>query len=452
MTAEIAIMNKMAVALAADSAVTITNPKGQKIYNSINKLFSLSKYHPVGVMIYGNGQLMGVPWESIIKIYRNRLGTKKYSTLKEYAEDFLSFLDGNNPLFPESEQKNYFERFTYWYFSGLRKEIDDEVRLIIDKDAKIGIEQIKKIVKKVIQKYASKLKKLNNLSCYSDNDIESLLTKYGTELDEIRKKVFEELPIEENEVNLLKDVAAGIFVKDGVERPQRSGVVVAGFGENDVYPSIVEHSVDGVINKKLEYKEMKHGHTGLDNTASILPFAQSEMVHTFMEGVDPVMKELENKYLSEIFHSLPENLLKSLEQCTDDEKEVIRDKIKKTCDGILFDYKQIGETYRRQNHVQPILEAVAFLPKDELAAMAESLVNLTSFKRKISLDAETVGGPIDVAIISKGDGFVWIKRKHYFKPELNPYFFANYFKDGNIVNDRSDHDEITKNKRRKKGI
>jgi hypothetical protein len=44
-----------------------------------------------------------------------------------------------------------------------------------------------------------------------------------------------------------------------------------------------------------------------------------------------------------------------------------------------------------------------------------------------SLDAETVGGPIDVAVLSKGDGFIWIKRKHYFKPELNPHFLTNYF-------------------------
>lgn len=41
---------------------------------------------------------------------------------------------------------------------------------------------------------------------------------------------------------------------------------------------------------------------------------------------------------------------------------------------------------------------------------------------------ETVGGPVDVAVISKGDGFVWINRKHYFKPELNTQFFNNYFK------------------------
>jgi hypothetical protein len=60
------------------------------------------------------------------------------------------------------------------------------------------------------------------------------------------------------------------------------------------------------------------------------------------------------------------------------------------------------------------------------------LVSLTSFKQKVSMDTETVGGAVDVAVISKGDGFIWIKRKHYFKPELNARFFANYFRGATI--------------------
>ena len=56
--------------------------------------------------------------------------------------------------------------------------------------------------------------------------------------------------------------------------------------------------------------------------------------------------------------------------------------------------------------------------------MAETLVNLTSFKRRVTPEAETVGGPINVAVISKGDGLIWIKRKHYFTPELNPRYFG----------------------------
>jgi len=42
------------------------------------------------------------------------------------------------------------------------------------------------------------------------------------------------------------------------------------------------------------------------------------------------------------------------------------------------------------------------------------------------LQPATVGGPIDVAVITKGDGFVWVKRKHYFRAELNPRFMSRY--------------------------
>lgn len=75
-----------------------------------------------------------------------------------------------------------------------------------------------------------------------------------------------------------------------------------------------------------------------------------------------------------------------------------------------------------------MVSIVAGLPKEELASMAEALVSLTSLRRKVSFGLETVGGPVDVAVISKGDGFIWIKRKHYFDPALNPQFIKNYFR------------------------
>jgi hypothetical protein len=64
-----------------------------------------------------------------------------------------------------------------------------------------------------------------------------------------------------------------------------------------------------------------------------------------------------------------------------------------------------------------------------LAHLAESLVELTSLHRRVSRDIETVGGPIDVAIISKSDGFVWVKRKFYFDPKYNPQFAQNYMRE-----------------------
>lgn len=82
----------------------------------------------------------------------------------------------------------------------------------------------------------------------------------------------------------------------------------------------------------------------------------------------------------------------------------------------------------RVEHCDKVTQMIEFLPKDELAYMAESLVNMTAFKRKVSNDAESVGGPIDVAIISKGDGFIWVKRKHYFSKELNSHYFNEFLR------------------------
>ena len=48
----------------------------------------------------------------------------------------------------------------------------------------------------------------------------------------------------------------------------------------------------------------------------------------------------------------------------------------------------------------------------DLAAIAEALVSLTALRARMSArEKETVAGPIDVAVLSKGEGFIWVKRK-----------------------------------------
>ncbi len=120
MTAEIAIMNREAIALASDSAVTMIGKPGQKIFTSANKLFSLSKYHPVGIMIYGNALFMDIPWETIIKIYRKKLDKKPFRKLDEYAKNFIEFLDNGNPLFPNMVQEEYCVTLYTHIFNSLK--------------------------------------------------------------------------------------------------------------------------------------------------------------------------------------------------------------------------------------------------------------------------------------------------------------------------------------------
>ena len=73
---------------------------------------------------------------------------------------------------------------------------------------------------------------------------------------------------------------------------------------------------------------------------------------------------------------------------------------------------------------------IAMMPKLELIELAEALVSITAIERKATSDEGTVGGPIDVAFITKHEGFVWIKRKLYFGPALNPRYFWRKFNFG----------------------
>lgn len=72
MTAEIAILNKSAVAVAADSAVTISAGDSQeKIFDSADKLFELCDNNPIGIMLYNGMDFMGTPLAILVKDFGN---------------------------------------------------------------------------------------------------------------------------------------------------------------------------------------------------------------------------------------------------------------------------------------------------------------------------------------------------------------------------------------------
>lgn len=426
MTAEIAIMNKLGVALAADSAVTVQTKTGQKIYNTVNKLFTLSKYEPVGIMIFGSAELMRVPWEALIKLYRAYLGTRKFQRIRDYAMDFVRFLEKNRLVFTLPEQQKHFCRTVGQYFEDILREINESVQQTLTKKPKITLAEVMKIVSDEVRKRHREWQGLKRLRVSAKQEVR-IRQRYRQHLAKIKKRVFKKLPISRHVSDQLSEIAAWLFTKANV-RVDCSGIVFAGFGTNETFPSLYSLRVEGLLLGKLKYVEHNTAAIHFENEAAIIPFAQSEMVATFIEGVDPFHQRALEAYLKKLFNEYPDAIDKVLKLPKSTKKRALA-KIRRESRTVLTDLLKTLRGYRTQRHVSRILDAVRILPKDELAAMAESLVNLTSFKRRVTMHAETVGGPIDVAVISKGDGFVWIKRKHYFTKELNPRFVANYYRD-----------------------
>ena len=111
----------------------------------------------------------------------------------------------------------------------------------------------------------------------------------------------------------------------------------------------------------------------------------------------------------------------------DDARKKVDD-LSPTIASMKKDFSQKRDEHKENEFKYNVLNMVQFMPNQELATLAESLVDLTSLKRRMSAERETVGGEVDVAIISKSEGFVWIKRKHYFPPNLNPRFFHRHYR------------------------
>jgi hypothetical protein len=160
----------------------------------------------------------------------------------------------------------------------------------------------------------------------------------------------------------------------------------------------------------------------------VKPFAHSEMVDTFLRGVNSVFEWRMIEEFVNLVVRLPNAVIDAISDLSDTQKSLWKDRISPQTAEPIGAFVRELEKHRIERHRGPIIQAIINLPIDELAHVAQSLVNLNSFQKRMSLGPETVGGPVDVAVISKGDGFIWIERKHYFRPELNAHYFKHYDK------------------------
>ena len=62
------------------------------------------------------------------------------------------------------------------------------------------------------------------------------------------------------------------------------------------------------------------------------------------------------------------------------------------------------------------LKAIKNYSLQEMASLAETLIKATELHRNIMFKEETVGGLIDLAVITREDGFQWLNRKSWYEP------------------------------------
>ncbi|NUY80536.1 hypothetical protein HUK80_06485 [Flavobacterium sp. MAH-1] len=415
MTAVVGILNKQAIAIAADSAVTVTTNTGKKIFNKANKIFTLSKYHPVGIIIYNSASLMGIPWETIIKVYRNNLKKKSFGSLEEYQKDFLKFLKTKNYFLNNEIQKIHTHHFLVNFSMAIIQKPEKK------EQPGTSIATRLKSAMSIIERILSTAGQIEGLAGFTYEQFDSY-TKDA--FDEIRKSVLSDPSITDEIFTQYKKFMFMLINKqeDGIDH---TGLIFCGFGDNEIFPSMIPMNISMVIDNKLRCYiiDKKRATIGHMVNAAIRPFAQTDVIDTILQGIDPNLEKILVSNFEKTLQKYGEAIATALGGNTPMAMMVRNVSIVKLGE----EFRNLNSAIKQKHHVTPLINAVANLAKEDLSEMAESLIYLTYLKRRITFAEESVGGPVDVAIISKGDGFVWMKRKHYFDAEINQSFLKKYF-------------------------
>ena len=400
MTSEVLIMTPSAVAMAADSVVTIN---GNKTYEGVNKLFMLSKNPPMGIMIYNNVNFIAIPFETLIKDFREQImDDETVNTVDDFRNKFKEYLENepkknNFPMLSLQDKIKIFTDHMVNEVSNLDENTIDE--WLIDNGGLDVFDEYKDII-------------------FIDNDS---LENFNNCLKDILPELNSDKKVKLHEV--LKNIFVQIMVLENY-----TGVAIVGFETDKLFPSCTLFKIRYIYDDKFIFDNVENDEVGGKKGVIFAPLAQTDVIELFLTSLDTLTEEQLKMYFNNMlngYNNRLKDLVKSEDSISDDDAEKvisILDKVQNKHSDFDKRFDKFISGLKRNNR-NPILNSIMFLPKDELSNLAESLINITSLKRKVQDGLETVGGDVDVAIITKGDGFIWTKRKHYFKPELNPHYF-----------------------------
>ena len=421
MTAVVGILNKRGIAIAADSAVTMSRGrKGEKIANSANKMLRLTSANPISVMVTGSASLLGVPWDVIIRRYRQKRGNNSFPTVQACVNDFFSYIP-TEPAFFEEDMVNRFLGYLISEFYDTicrdvpEKEYDDDGNVTNE-------EEVFQVMNNAMRRISKKAKTVGTCQQFVDYDFERFIAIAKDTIDQHFKEITaDDIPGPEQYssglTKKLRPIFDQCFYDFTMARPiDGTTLVFSGYGESEEYPVLLHADVDGGFDKRTHYYIFEDEIVKIsdDNPTAICPFAQADVMMGLLTGITPRY----NREAINIAEESLSNYLASYINTKDNEGSPISPEIKKKLSSIK--YNDLIRKFAKQNYRLRISERKQWLKTlhdydlQDMARLAENLITITSFERHMTFSQEGVGGPIDLAVITKNNGFTWLNRKSWY--------------------------------------
>jgi len=381
MTAEVVVMNTSAVAMAADTAVSIPYGTGTKTYTRARKLLPLHKTEPVAVMVWDAPGYFALPWEVIAGEFQKEKDDV-LPRLDDYVEAFFGFVDTEVSKWVTNKHEiallaEVLNPEIQLLQDGWRARLDAADRPSSDAEyAGVAAEVARAFAAKTRGRYlpadrwsgreASELEHLDaNL-----RDLFNGATSIWRNLDQAVRAELVELG-RERMIYIIGDEAGS------------SGLVFAGYGSSELFAQARVWRVSGRLASTTRRVQRHRFSISPAHPSIILPVAQEGVIHSFLKGLHPEVALLVSDVVDYLAGSF----------------------------GGANRAQEIKEQFDEQVSMRgdEVARAVEFLPPGDLAMMARDLIRMTALRNRATMTADTVGGPIDVVLLSRAHGIRWIE-------------------------------------------
>ncbi len=384
---------------------------------------------------------MGVPWEIVVREFRNYPELMSpIDSIDRYADEFFIFLAKfyadycavyrHNSVkqsyidFAEAVIKDVFSPilakvFNSQYMGG-RLDVSDASKMTAGMQ-----DEINGLLMVDLTKRNSAIEKAKFKSVFGGarggKSFEGRLSKsLDAENKNILSAVLRSFEIDPASINLMSSLIVKYITRDVCDEHMiyegagdscgASGIVFIGYGRKDVFPRMRWYDVGGFVAGEMLGSDYEGAgvvfrrfvsEISIDAnvSAAVKAFGDEDVVETFMGGLS---SDFQAKFQQSVDRMAPER----------------RQALAKSFDPLEKATQKICREAREQK-----LVAIADMPRRRLAELAEKMVDLSSIKSHLHDHDGAIGGPVSVAVISRGDGLVWVKRDNYFDPALNAHFF-----------------------------
>lgn len=408
MTSQVAVFNLACVAVASDSMMTLRTGYGSRTLASAEKIFDLGSGHRVVVMTSGNAEFMAIPWSVLIGEWSQSL-ERPEDRVSDYASGFWTWLNGRADLFDADRQE---EEWSYW-LEVLFRQVRDAflVRRQHYADARSDPPTSKRRADDVAGHLREAIERWRGLA-----DVERVDRvrdeKYVEESSGLIREAFESVFKDIEDVTLstpeqLAEVARLTLAKD-VGFSSDATVAFIGYGAQDVFPA--QHVVvfRGVVNGTV--RAVSTSSVALDVTCASLihTFAQRDAIDTFLFAHHDAFLDLAHDSVTDLYEE---------SKVGADFTEAVSSAHRKEMDRFVGQLHERLDTsflkLARERFVDPLLTTIESLSRSDMSRLAESLVGIQALRADSLGQMPTVGGPIDVVVVSGTYGVEWIHKRSF---------------------------------------